>query len=84
MVITLFTLSILCLVGVLVGSALIGVVLAVLSLPFAILFALLPWLLRLAGVVLLVKGLLDRPFRWENLLPAAGAFLLSGLLKWIF
>lgn len=84
MMITLFTLSILCLVGVVVGSVLIGVVLMVLSLPLAILFSLLPWVLRLAGVVLLVKGVLDRPFRWENLIPAAVAFLASGILKWIF
>lgn len=84
MMITLLTLSILCLVGVVVGSVLIGVVLTVVGLPLMILFALLPWFLRLAGVVLLVKGLLDRPFRWENLMPAALAFLASGILKWLF
>lgn len=82
--ITLFTLSILCLAAVLVGSVLIGVVLTVLSLPLAILFGFLPWFLRMAGVVLLIKGLLDRPFRWESLIPAAGAFLLSGLANWLF
>lgn len=82
--ITLFTLSILCLVVVVLGSVSIGVILTVLSLPLAILFGFLPWLLRLAGVVLLVKGLLDRPFRWENLIPALAAFLLSGLINWIF
>lgn len=82
--ITLLTLSILCLVGVVVGSVLIGVVLTVVGLPLMILFALLPWFLRLAGVVLLVKGLLDRPFRWESLMPAALAFLASGILNWLF
>lgn len=82
--ITLFTLSLLCLAGVVVCCILAGLVLAVLSLPLAILFILLPWFLRLAGVVLLIKGLLDRPFRWENLLPAVMAFLLSGLIRWIF
>lgn len=82
--ITLFMLSILCLAGVVVSCILVGLVLAVLSLPLTILFILLPWFLRLAGVVLLIKGLLERPFRWENLLPAVAAFLLSGLIRWIF
>ena len=54
------------------------------GLPFAILFGLLPWFLNLAAVVLLVKGLLDRPFRWENLIPAGAALLCAGLLKWLF
>lgn len=53
--ITLLTLSILCVVGV-----------------------------ALVSVVLLVKGLLDRPFRWENLIPAGAALLCAGLLKWLF
>ena len=38
----------------------------------------------LAGVVLLIKGILDQPFRWENLIPAALAFALSGVLRWLF
>ena len=73
--ITLFTLTVLCLGGVVVGSVLIGLVLTLIGLP---------WLLRLAGVVLLVKGILDQPFRWENLIPAVLAFVASGVLRWIF
>ena len=60
--ITLFTLSLLCLAVILV----LGVVLT--------------WLLRIAAAVLLIRGLLDHPFRWENLIPAAVAFGLSVLL----
>ena len=82
--ITLFTLTVLCLGGVVVGSVLIGLVLTLIGLPLAILFGLLPWLLRLAGVVLLVKGILDQPFRWENLIPAVLAFVASGVLRCIF
>ena len=58
-----------------------GVILTVIGLPLALLFGFLPWLLKIAGVVLLIKGLLDQPFRWENLLPAVGAFLLAALIK---
>lgn len=82
--ITLLTLTVLCLGGVVVGSVLIALVLTLIGLPLAILFSLLPWLLRLAGVVLLIKGVLDQPFRWENLIPAALAFALSGVLRWLF
>ena len=81
---TLFTLTLLCLAGVAVGSVLIALVLALIGLPLAILLSLLPWLLRLAGAVLLVKGVLDQPFRWENLLPAALAFAASAAVKWLF
>ena len=48
--ITLLTLSILCVVGV----ALVSVALLLIGLPFAILFGLLPWFLNLAAVVLLL------------------------------
>ena len=72
--ITLFTLSLLCLAVILV----LGVVLTILSVPF---LGLLPWLLRIAAAVLLIRGLLDHPFRWENLIPAAVAFGLSVLLR---
>ena len=72
--ITLLTLSILCVVGV----ALVSVALLLIGLPFAILFGLLPWFLNLAAVVLLVKGLR------ENLIPAGAALLCAGLLKWLF
>ena len=61
-----------------------GVILTVIGLPLVLLFGFLPWLLKIAGVVLLIKGLLDQPFRWENLLPAVGAFLLAALIGWIF
>lgn len=74
------TISILCLVGVIV----IPVLLALLSIPFAIIIGLLPWLLRVAGVILLIKGFMDKPLRWENFTPAAGAFILSALIRWIF
>ena len=74
--ITLFTLSLLCLAVILV----LGVVLTILSVPFLVILGLLPWLLRIAAVVLLIRGLLDHPFRWENLIPAAVAFGLSVLL----
>ena len=43
-----------------------------------------PWLLRIAGVVLLIKALLDKPTRWENFMPAVVAFALSLLIGWIF
>lgn len=71
---------ILCLAGVVVIPAL----LFALSIPLAIIISLLPWLLRVAGVVLLVKALLEKPSRWESFLPAAGAFLLSWAVRWIF
>lgn len=59
---TLFALTLLCLAGVATISVVAALVLTLIGLPLAILFSLLPWLLRLAGIVLLVKGLLDRPF----------------------
>ena len=49
-----------------------------------LLMGLLPWLLRIAGVVLLIKALLDKPTRWENFMPAVVAFALSLLIGWIF
>ena len=49
-------------------------------LVFLVILGLLPWLLRIAAAVLLIRGLLDHPFRWENLIPAAVAFGLSVLL----
>lgn len=61
-----------------------GMIFLLVGLPLAVLFSFLPWLLKLAGVVLLIKGVLDRPFRWENLTPAVAAFLLSALVGWIF
>ena len=73
--VTLFTLGIICLAAVI----LIPVILFLGGLPF-----LLPWLLRIAGVVLLIKALLDKPTRWENFMPAVVAFALSLLIGWIF
>lgn len=73
--VTLFTLGIICLAAVI----LIPVILFLVGLPF-----LLPWLLRIAGVVLLIKALLDKPTRWENFMPAVVAFALSLLIGWIF
>ncbi|WP_297718996.1 phage-shock protein [Intestinimonas sp.] len=81
---TLFALTLVCLVGVVLFSVAAALVLTLIGLPLALLFSLLPWVLRLAGIVLLVKGLLDRPFQLENLLPAAGAFAASWLLSWLF
>ena len=73
---TLFTLGIICLVAVVA----IPVVLLIIGLPLMLLLGLLPWLLRIAGVVLLIKAILDQPTRWENFLPAIAAFALSVLL----
>lgn len=74
------TILLLCIAGVVI----IPVLLAILAVPFAIIIGLLPWLLRIAGVVLLIKGLVDKPVRWENFTPALGAFLLSAVIRWIF
>ena len=78
--VTLFTLGIICLAAVI----LIPVILFLVGLPFLLLMGLLPWLLRIAGVVLLIKALLDKPTRWENFMPAVVAFGLSLLIGWIF
>ena len=78
--VTLFTLGIICLAAVI----LIPVILFLVGLPFLLLMGLLPWLLRIAGVVLLIKALLDKPTRWENFMPAVVAFALYLLIGWIF
>ena len=77
---TLFTLGLICLAGV----VLIPVVLLLIGLPFLLLLGLVPWLLRIAGVVLLIRALMEQPVRWENFTPAVAAFALSILLGWIF
>lgn len=77
--VTLFTLGIICLAAVI----LIPVILFLVGLPFLLLMGLLPWLLRIAGVVLLVKALFDKPVKWENFMPAIIAFVLSAVLGWI-
>ena len=51
--VTLFTLGIICLAAVI----LIPVILFLVGLPFLLLMGLLPWLLRIAGVVLRIKAL---------------------------
>ena len=77
---TLFTLGLICLAAVVV----IPVVLFLVGLPLLLLMGLVPWLLRIAGAVLLVKAVLDQPVRWENFLPAVAAFALSVVLGWLF
>ena len=77
--VTLFTLGIICLAAVI----LIPVILFLVGLPFLLLMGLLPWLLRIAGVVLLLKALFEQPVRWENFMPAVIAFALSILIGWI-
>ena len=73
---SLLTMSVIFLVAlpvVLVGMAL-------LSVPFLVIMALLPWLLRVADVLLLLRSLMEQPIHLESLAPAAVAFLLSVLL----
>ena len=77
---TLFTLGLICLAAVVV----IPVVLFLVGLPLLLLMGLVPWLLRIAGAVLLVKAVLDQPVQWENFLPAVAAFALSVVLGWLF
>lgn len=78
--VTLLTLSLICLAAVIV----IPIVLAIVGLPLMILLGLLPWLLRVAGVVLLLKAIFQQPVKWENFLPAVSAFILAVVLGWIF
>ena len=61
-----------------------ALILAILSVPVMIILSLAPWALAVAGVVLMVKALTEKPMRWENFMPAVVAFLLSGLIRWIF
>jgi len=77
--VTLFTLGIICLAAVI----LIPVILFLVGLPFLLLMGLLPWLLRVAGVVLLIKALVALLFtsRAPRLLcPRNGAALLLACL----
>lgn len=74
--VTLFTLTVICVVAVI----LIPIVLTIIGLPLMLLLGLLPWLLRVAGVVLLLKAIFQQPVKWENFLPAVGA--LSWLWGW--
>ncbi len=61
-----------------------ALVLAILSVPVMMILSLAPWALAVIGVVLLVKALTEKPLRWESFMPAVVAFLLSGLIRWIF
>lgn len=74
------TISVLCIAAVVVFA----VILAILSIPIAIIGSLLPWALGVAGVVLLIKAACTQPWKFENFAPAIGAFILSALLRWIF
>lgn len=74
---SLLTLSILCLIA--LPVLVLGMML--LSIPFLVIIAVLPWLLRIAAVVLLFRALLDRPFHLSSLIPAAIALLLSMVFR---
>ena len=76
--ITLLSLCVLCLAALI----LIPVVLLVVGLPFLLMMALLPWLLRIVGVILLLKALFEQPTRWENFMPPAIASALPTLRGW--
>ena len=71
-------------VGCTAAIVVLALILAILSVPVRIILSLAPWALAVAGVVLLVKALTEKPMRWENFMPAVVAFLLSGLIRWIF
>ena len=71
-------------VGCTVAIVVLALILTILSVPVMIILSLAPWALAVAGVVLLVKALTEKPMRWENFMPAMVAFLLSGLIRWIF
>ena len=71
-------------VGCTVAIVVLALILTILSVPVMIILSLAPWALAVAGVVLLVKALTEIPMRWENFMPAVVAFLLSGLIRWIF
>lgn len=60
---------------------LVAVVMGLLSLPLLVIMGILPWLCGAAGVVLLVKALLEKPCRWENFIPAVIAFALYVFLR---
>ena len=79
---TMLTLAFICVAALVVICLVAGLVLTLVGLPLVLLFGALPWLLRLAGVVLLFKALFEKPTRWENFMPAVIAFGLSWLLRW--
>lgn len=75
--ITMLTLSLICIISIPV----LMLAMVCFAVPFAIISALLPWLLRLAGVILLVRALMEQPFSLYSLAPAALIFGLSILLR---
>lgn len=75
--ITLLTLSLICIISIPV----IVLTMVLLAIPFAIILALLPWFLRLAAVILLIRALMEQPFTFHSLVPAALIFGLSVLLR---
>lgn len=78
--VTLLMLSVFCLVA----GVVLTVVLSLIGLPLMLLLGLLPWLLRIAGVILLLKALFMQPTKGENFIPAVTAFVLSVVLGWVF
>lgn len=80
--VTLISLCLICLAAVILIPLVL--VLVLVGLPFLLMMAVLPWLLRIVGVILLLKALFESPTRWENFMPAVIAFALSILIGWIF
>jgi len=74
------TLSLLLIVGVIVVTVLFSVLCALLTLPFALVFALLPFLVGGAGVIALIRGALRTPFQWENLIPGGLMLVIAWFL----
>lgn len=54
-----------------------------LGLPLLMLAAILPRLLVIAGVVLGIKALLDKPMRLESFYPVAACLVMSVVLRWL-
>ena len=75
--ITLLTLSLICIISIPV----VLLTMALLAVPFAIIWVLLPWFLRLAAIILLIRALIEQPFTLYSLIPAALMFGLSVLLR---
>ncbi|MGE4276114.1 MAG: phage-shock protein [Lawsonibacter sp.] len=75
--IPLLTLSLICFISIPV----LMLAMVLFAIPFAIILALLPWFLRLAAVILLIRALMERPFTLNSLVPAALIFGLSVLLR---
>ena len=78
--VTIITLGV---VGV-VLAAVVGIILFLVGIPLMIIGSILPWFLTVAGIIMLIKAALDKPFRWENFIPGLVALLASGLLRWLF